>query len=391
MFSRIRKFRRQSLKVIPLVVLAVVITVGTTLAPNNPKTEAQTASELLQQANELQRKIAENNKQADALAAEADSLRKKIAEFDLEINHVDLEIQSINLKIADLENQITIAQKELDRQKELLRTSVTALYKQGSASTFELLIGSESFSQFINEQDYLERLKEGIQTSAEKIIALKQQLKSQQEEQKKLLEQQEAAKAVLANMRAERAALLTATEGEEARYREISAAHQAELRKAEQALASMLSGGTFVSLGPIYQGDIVGRVGSTGYSTGPHLHLEARRPNGSHMDPRAFLGGEWIYPVQPVDVTQYYGENNGFFYGAHTGMDFGGTGNTVHATASGNIIVRGCSQDTPFLGYSPGYGYAVVIQHFNGYFSVYAHMQPPAGGGYEHCSGSYMY
>ena len=35
-------------------------------------------------------------------------------------------------------------------------------------------------------------------------------------------------------------------------------------------------------------GDIVGQVGSSGRSTGPHLHYEVRR-NGSAIDPLRFL------------------------------------------------------------------------------------------------------
>ena len=38
-------------------------------------------------------------------------------------------------------------------------------------------------------------------------------------------------------------------------------------------------------------GSPVGRVGSSGRSTGPHLHFEIRR-HGKHLDPRLFLGGE---------------------------------------------------------------------------------------------------
>ena len=35
-------------------------------------------------------------------------------------------------------------------------------------------------------------------------------------------------------------------------------------------------------------GDVVGEVGSSGRSTGPHLHYEVRR-NGDAIDPLAFL------------------------------------------------------------------------------------------------------
>lgn len=35
-------------------------------------------------------------------------------------------------------------------------------------------------------------------------------------------------------------------------------------------------------------GDVIGTVGSTGQSTGPHLHFEIRK-NGRHLDPQSFI------------------------------------------------------------------------------------------------------
>lgn len=202
--------------------LSLVVVFGAVVLPNNTPAKATPVSELRSQAAALQAQINENTTKAKALAKEADSLKRKIAEFDLQIAGVSAQIELTNVKIAELEESLKQAQIELDRQKELLKTAVRALYKKGDASSFELLVGSSSFSQFVNEQDYLERLKDGIQKSTEKVIELKLQIKAQKEEQEKLLVQQEEQKKALDASRAERQDVLNYTKGQESTYKQMA-------------------------------------------------------------------------------------------------------------------------------------------------------------------------
>lgn len=182
---------------------------------------AESVSQLRSQVATLEQQIRENSSKATELAKEADSLQNKIAEFDLQISGVEAQIQLTELKIKQLEEELIAAQNELDRQKELLRTTLVALYKKGDVSSFELLVGSQSFTDFINEQEYLERLKSGIQKSTEKVIELKQQIQANKLEQEKLLNQQEEQREALRVARAERQRVLDYTRGQEAGYRQM--------------------------------------------------------------------------------------------------------------------------------------------------------------------------
>lgn len=200
----------------------------------NTGVTALTSAELQAEVNALQAQINAGNARARELAAQADSLKKAIAGLDIQIEQANNQIASTTLKIADLQAKLDATQAELERQKDLLRDSMRALYKKGGASTVELLIGSDSFSQFIDSQEYLTRLKTAIQGSTEKVIELKQELQAQQEEQENLLKLQQAQKDAVAASRNERAGLLEQTQGDEARYRSLVSslrAQQAEVNK----------------------------------------------------------------------------------------------------------------------------------------------------------------
>lgn len=209
------------LKVSVFSFLALLVIAGSFILTSSQPVGAETVSELRAQAAALEAKISENAAKARSLATEADGLKRKIAEYDLQISDVSTQIELTGVKIAELEESLKQAQIELDRQKALLKTALRALYKKGGASSFELLVGSASFSQFINEQDYLERLKEGIQKSTEKVIELKLQIKAQKEEQEALLVQQEAQKKALDASRAERQQVLDYTQGQESAYQQM--------------------------------------------------------------------------------------------------------------------------------------------------------------------------
>lgn len=76
----------------------------------------------------------------------------------------------------------------------------------------------------------------------------------------------------------------------------IVVAHANGLETSYSHLSSML-----VGLGQrVVRGDLLGRMGNSGWSTGPHLFFEVRR-NGVPLDPLPFLGGQRALLVQAAD------------------------------------------------------------------------------------------
>ncbi len=222
---------------IPRVALATLFAFALIMNTHQPVATAVSTSDLSTRSAELQKQIDEGNKKVKELGAQADTLQNKLDQLNRDIGQITAEIQLTDLKITDLSNKLDEATKELERQKALLRASMQELYVTGDVSTIEMLANSGNFSDFINEQKYLEQLKTGIQDSTKRVIELKGKIEDQKKEQEQLRERQIAQKSQLSSAQNEQATLLEQTKGDEARYQ----AQVSELKKAQQAINAELA------------------------------------------------------------------------------------------------------------------------------------------------------
>ena len=372
-----------------LPILFFLITLGAFFSFSNYKVFAQSAVDKYQ---ELQKKIAETEAKISKLKDQERDLNETIALIDSQINLTELKVEEAQATLDQLEKEIGVLgfridyiTESVDKLEVLLKQRIVATYQQSFVSNLELLIASNDFSDLILRIQYIKH----IQENDKKVLASLQETKSNYSNQKderevKQAQIEEGKKkldsnvALLATQKQEKDDFLAVVKNDEYRYQDELRRLQADAASISQAL-----GNIGAKLGPVSKGEVIASVGSSGCSTGPHLHLEvfvdARveggRIIGNRVDPKSYLeNGQYERPVPgyPGNVTTWYGEV--YFLGTHTGIDIANPfGTSIKAMEAGEAYFTSapCSYNIP--GGTP-IGKGIVVDHENGLVTLYWHI-----------------
>ena len=341
-----------------------------------------------------------------ALHSQANTLSSQIAIMDNQVRLTEAQIANTKVKIADLEKDIDIAkgkvgalEKTIEESTKALLGRIAATYQVGTTNPWEMFLTSGSIENFFTRLKYL-RI---VQAYDKKTIYAAEQAKTDYENQKAIFEDKQAEAEALnkklegytAQLDRDKRAkkeLLTVTKNNENTY-------QGLLDEARSILTALSRVGA--KIGDVKKGDIIASAGSTGCSTGPHLHFEvyerAKIKDGQVVDkdtdepiqfkisshlvnPLNYINsGQFQHPLPGSIITTGFQEQ--YFLGSHTGIDLAylfsvGTtkGKPIFAAENG---VAYLTQDTKLCSgfQANGIGKGVIIDHQNGLVTLYWHIQ----------------
>jgi len=350
---------------------------------------AQSSSEKLQdiqkQIDETTTKIAELQEVERDLEEQITLINSQISLTELKIKEAQTTIDNLEKEIGVLGFRIGYISDSVERLEILLKQRIIATYQQSFISNIELLLTSNDFSDLILRVQYLKQ----VQENDKKLLTILQQTKSNYANQKDEREDKQAQiedakavlddnKAVLGVQKSEKDDFLRITQNDESKY-------QDELRKLQADAASITQalGNIGYKIGDVSKGEIIGSVGSSGCSTGPHLHFEVftdakvenNRIIGNRVDPKSYLeDGKYEKPVSnyPSNVTTWYGEV--YFLGTHTGIDIANSfGSPIRAIESGEAYFTSAPCSYNIAGGS-SLGKGIVVDHKNGLVTLYWHI-----------------
>lgn len=380
------------------------------------------------QAQELKDKIDEYEKKLAKYESQASSLAKEIEYINTQISLTGLRIQNSNNTIAKKESQIAklasnitdLSQRidklifSIDYQRKVLNERIREKYKTREVTPVFVLFGSSTLSELIKKAEYLavmglhdKKLVEDMSSTKDAFgqqKALFEDTKSKEEQLKQQLEVERANlqsyRGQLDDQNEEKKQLLDVTQNNEEKYQKLLADAKRELEQITGAV------GVLKDTKPraVKQGELIGYQGSTGYSSGEHLHFGVYKYDSfadidgwnwyysNYVNPadklksksvywntgcersgnRTVGNGNWSWPISSPTISQGFGITcwSRSLYGGkpHPAFDmYGAYGTPVYAVADGQAyFCKNCLKDG---------ANGVFIFHKDGYMTLYWHLR----------------
>jgi peptidoglycan hydrolase CwlO-like protein len=343
-------------------------------------------SDKLKQIQELQQKLDANQGQQKTLSNTITYLNDKIRLTELEIAQTESKLAGLNQDIATLTVKLDRLDDNLNRTAQLLISRVSEAYKRTYFKPMYLFLQSGGFADWFESNKYLQLAQNNdralllqLQTDRDDKQRQKEIKQSKQDELERLQTTLAGQKISLNEQKKGKEALLAITKNDEKKFQSLLTSLQADIASITQALAK---GG--VKIGKVTTNDIIGTVGSSGCSTGPHLHFEVWEGSkfengvmvaGTRVNPKPYLEDNRYQdpvPNYPANVTTWYGEV--YFLGVHTGIDIANSlGTPIRPIMNGTayFVSSPCSYN---ISGGTSLGKGILVDHENGLASLYWHI-----------------
>ena len=304
---------------------------------------------LNEQHNVIQEKIKQVNERLEYVQGEISDSVLEIQKINDKILKYEFENQELNQKIEKLEKSVLENKqmldeitKEYERQDNLLKDRLVAIYEAGELSFLDVLLSSTSLSDFLSRYnimkeiiEYDNKLIDEVAEKRDKIEESKKQLEQETDEMIKMKSKAEINETILRNTKI------------------LQEENMETLTEQEQGINEELE--KFKTLNAIVESK---------------MQMISTQTEEFEIQ---YSSGPMIWPVAKKEtrISSYFGEREHPIFGivrVHQGIDIANTG-------FGAPVVSVLDGVVTYAGELGSYGNCVMIYHGNGITTVYGHGQ----------------
>ena len=158
------------------VAICVMLVMGTSAFPAEAMSMSSITSDSIREKEEQIRKAQEQKdalksgltdlqKLKGELEAQRSNLKNYVAKLDASLAEIEQKIEELQAQIAAKEQELSDTQVELEnaiareeKKQETMTEHIRYIYETGNVQMVELLLGAESFSDFLNRADFVEKV-----------------------------------------------------------------------------------------------------------------------------------------------------------------------------------------------------------------------------------------
>ncbi len=311
------------------------------------------------QISQAQKKLNETNAQKSAAQSDVQKLDRELAQVQAELNNLNIKLNETTKNLEQKQKELEEAKKVKEEQYETLKKRIRVMYEYGNSSYLEVILGADSFSDFLKRVEYANRFmsydKELLEnyTQAENIINTNvNEIAANKKEIEDIKAKQTTKQQELDSKIIQKTAIVKQLDSNAATYE----AQIADLEKQDKNVQELIQKAQKAAeeaakaAQKAQQSTTISNNSSKVYNTdGKKFQYPVPAYNG--YTPNSGYG----YRGSPISGKQEF----------HTGVDLKATLNTdVIAAESGTVI---------YAGWRGGYGKCIIIDHGGGYSTLYAH------------------
>ncbi len=341
-------------------VVSFVVTLSLVLTCFSANLLSAGAASYREKINELESKQAKVKEQINSLKSDIGDQEKLKDALQDEINTVQAQIDVYNGQLTEVENRLSEieAQKEqkqndLENTKQTFMTRLRAMYVSGDNSMLNVLLSANDFGDFLYRDqllssvtDHDNAIMEQLKADIKAVEELEAQANEEKQEIQSIKSEVDAKRAELGDRMKEMNAVISELEGQKSGLEDqldeyAAAIDEFEAKIQAEAAAAAKNNNSSASQSPSYSG--------------------GAKPNA----------GGWVWPCPGFYyISSYVGPRWGR---THNGLDIAGGsiyGKPIVAARAGTVIDAGWN--------SGGYGNYVMINHGDGFITIYGHMSSVA-------------